>query len=151
MILTVPFASPQNAVREFLTRQKEWLQSAISRMMQYKALPVKGRRDYLKYKEEARMFVRRRVEYWNQLYGFKHGRISIKNTFRTWGSCSRRGNLNFSYSLLFLPQGIADYVVVHELCHLAHPNHSPAFWAEIAKTIPDFKECRQELRRYVPH
>ena len=150
VVLTVPFASPQSAIREFVTRQAEWLKRAIARMMQYKALPVSGRRDYLKYKELARTFLHERVAYWNESYGFSYCRIAIKNNRRTWGSCSRKGNLNFSYSLLFLPRALADYVVVHELCHLKHPNHSRSFWSEIAKSIPDFQTRRRELQRYMP-
>lgn len=150
VVLTVPFASPHSAIRAFLSNQTEWLKRAVARMMQYKALPVKGRRDYLKHKEEARAFLHERTLYWNSMYNFQFQRIAIKNTRRTWGSCSRKGNLNFSYSLLFLPRELADYVVVHELCHLTHPNHSRSFWAEVARTIPDFQACRQELRRYLP-
>ena len=119
-------------------------------MMEYRPLPVSGRRDYLKYREQARAFVHGRVAYWNTYYDVRIRRISIKNTRRTWGSCSRKGNLNFSYALLFLPRELADYVVVHELCHARHPNHSSAFWAEVAKATPDFARRRKELRKYLP-
>ncbi|TSC85606.1 MAG: hypothetical protein G01um10148_992 [Parcubacteria group bacterium Gr01-1014_8] len=150
VILTVPYASEATAIQQFVSRQAEWLKWAVRKMMQYKALPVSGRRDYLKFKEDARSFLHERVAYWNAHYNFSFRRIAIKNTSRTWGSCSKKGNLNFSFSLLFLPKELADYVVVHELSHLAHPNHSRSFWAEIAKTIPDFQARRQELKRYMP-
>ena len=150
VVLTVPLGSQSNAIQAFLQRQTDWLRRAVARMMQYEALPVSGRRDYLKYKEGARAFIQERVAFWNEQYRFPYNRIAIKNTRRTWGSCSKKGNLNFSYVLLFLPQELADYVVVHELCHLKHPNHSKAFWAEVARTIPDHKKRRAELRRYLP-
>ncbi len=150
VVLTVPFNSEESAIRQFVSRQAEWLKRAVARMMQYKALPVSGRRDYVRYKEQTRNYIQQRIGFWNKRYAFQYNRIAIKNNRRTWGSCSRKGNLNFSYSLLFLPRELADYVVVHELCHLAHPNHSRAFWAEVGKVIPDFQARRQELRRYLP-
>jgi len=119
-------------------------------MQDFKPLPVSGRRAYLKHKEEARAFVTERVKYWNREYGFRYDRIAIKNTKRLWGSCSRKGNLNFSFALLFLPRELADYVVVHELAHLKEHNHSPRFWALLEKSLPDFAIRRRELRRYLP-
>lgn len=149
VVLTVPQTATHGVIQEFLRSRARWLADAVKRMMQFKALPVSGRRDYLKYKEEARVFVRERVEYWNQFYRFEHGRIAIKNTKRTWGSCSAKGNLNFSFRLLFLPRELADYVVVHELSHLKEHNHSRAFWALVAVTLPNYKELRRELKRLI--
>lgn len=93
---------------------------------------------YLDNKEKARSLVFARLEYFNQFYGFKWNRVSIKNTRRRWGSCSKKGNLNFCYRVVLLPPDLVDYIVVHELCHLGQFNHSSAFWAEVTKTIPDY-------------
>lgn len=150
VVLIVPIGSSHGAIQEFLHRQTEWLKRAVARMMEYRSLPVSGRRDYLKYREQARAFLHERAAHWNTFCNVRVGRIAIKNTRRTWGSCSRKGNLNFSYTLLFLPRELADYVVVHELCHVREPNHSPAFWAEVAKALPDFTRRRKELRKYLP-
>jgi predicted metal-dependent hydrolase len=67
--------------------------------------------------------------YYNEHYHFRYNRVSIKMQISRWGSCSRYGNLNFNYGLINLPQELADYVVVHELCHLKEMNHGPKFWA----------------------
>ena len=112
-------------------------------------LPVSGRRDYIKYKETARKVLTRRVTYWNQLYKFSHGRIAIKNTKRLWGSCSQRGTINFSYAILFLPRRLADYVVVHELCHVREHNHSTRFWELVQKALPNYRALKKELRTYL--
>lgn len=80
-------------------------------------------------------------------YGVTWGRVTIRNTVSRWGSASRAGNLNFNYRVLFLPPHLAEYVLVHELCHLRELNHSPRFWALVAETIPDWKERRRALRR----
>lgn len=150
VVLTVPASAPQSVVEEFLRARMSWLASAVKRMMQYRTLPVSGRRDYLKYKEEARAFIEERLEHWNQFYRFTYGRVAIKDTRRTWGSCSRKGNLNFSYALLFLPRELADYVVVHELCHLEEHNHGHAFWTLVGHALPNYPILRRELKRYLP-
>jgi len=150
VILTVPQRSPAGMIEKFLVQHTEWMEKSIIRMRNFKPLPVSGRRAYLKHKEEARSFIEERVVYWNRFYAFSYGRIAIKNTRRTWGSCSRRGNLNFSYALLFLPRTLADYVIVHELCHLKEHNHKESFWSLVAQRLPEYKARRRELRRYLP-
>lgn len=101
---------------------------------------------YLEHKEVARDFVHARIAYWNDFYGFSFNRVAIRNQRTCWGSCSEHGNLNFSYKLLFLPQHLADYVIVHELCHLKELNHSKRFWDLVAYTHPDYKTLRSELQ-----
>jgi len=103
---------------------------------------------YRVHKESARVLLTQRVAYYAPLVGVTPGRIAIRNTRRSWGSCSSKGNLNFNYKLLFLPACWCDYIVVHELCHLHHLNHSPAFWAEVARIMPDYRERAQALRYY---
>lgn len=102
---------------------------------------------YLEHKEEARAQIRRRLEYWNQFYGFSYNRVSIRNTKTCWGSCTSLGNLNFSYKLLFLPAHLQDYIIVHELCHLAELNHGPRFWELVSRQVPDHSAHRHELRQ----
>ena len=150
VFVTAPTLMSVALVEKFVEKQARWIERAAERMSGYKSLPVSGRRDYLKHREEARGFLTERVAYWNKQYGFTYGRIAIKDTKRLWGSCSRKGNINFSYALLFLPRELADYVVVHELCHLAELNHSKQFWALVAQRLPEYVSLRRELRRYAP-
>ncbi len=63
-----------------------------------------------------------------------------------WGSCSKKGNLNFNYKIALMPEKIADYIVVHELCHLKEFNHSRKFWNLVVKIIPDYLEIKKELK-----
>lgn len=104
-------------------------------------------RTYLLHKEAARALITERVAYFATAHGFSYTRIAIKNTRRSWGSCSDKGNLNFNYKLLFLPPCLRDYVILHELCHLRVLNHSAAFWAEMVRHMPDALERAATLRR----
>ena len=101
---------------------------------------------YLKHKEEARTFISERLEYYSKIYGFGFNRVSIRNQRTRWGSCSIKGNLNFNYKLLMLPQHLANYIIIHELCHLKELNHSPRFWNLVAQTMPNYSEIKKELR-----
>lgn len=101
---------------------------------------------YVAHKAAARSIVLERLTYFNQYYGYAYKRVAIRNTRRSWGSCSSLGNLNFSYKLLFLPAGLRDYVIVHELCHLKELNHGSAFWNLVGECIPDYRELRATLR-----
>lgn len=106
---------------------------------------------YLAHKEKAHAFITARLEHWNAHYQFTYNRIAIRNQKTCWGSCSAHGNLNFSYKILFLPPHLADYIIVHELCHLAELNHSPQFWARVAEACPEYKKHRAELKRLTVH
>lgn len=105
------------------------------------------KKHYQKHKESARELILSRVAELNQSYGFKHGKIAIRNQKTRWGSCSKKGNLNFNYKIALLPQKMMDYVVVHELCHLGEFNHSKRFWALVERTVPDYRQIRAEMRK----
>ena len=102
--------------------------------------------EYLKYKVQALDLVKNKLEHFNQFYNFKYNKVTVRNQSTRWGSCSKSGNINFNYKLALLPESLVDYVVVHELCHLGEFNHSKNFWDLVARTVPDYKERRQELR-----
>lgn len=103
---------------------------------------------YLAHRESARRLVHARLSHFNRHYQFAYNRVVIRNQRRCWGSCTSLKNLNFSYKLLFLPPDLADYIIVHELCHLAELNHSPRFWSLVAETMPEHKHHRRALKRY---
>jgi predicted metal-dependent hydrolase len=106
----------------------------------------KGKRsEYLKYKEQARIIAHKKVEKYSKIYNFKYNKIAIRNQKTRWGSCSKSGNLNFSYKIAILPEHLVNYIIVHEVCHLGEFNHSQNFWDLVAQTIPDYVELRKEL------
>ena len=94
----------------------------------------------------ARQRITRRVEYFAPLVGVTYNRIFIKEQKTRWGSCSSLGNLNFNWKLILLNEELLDYVVVHELAHRKQMNHSPTFWAEVERVLPDYRERRRRLK-----
>lgn len=101
---------------------------------------------YQTHKAAAVSFVTQRLQELNQVYGFTYQRVTIKNQATRWGSCSKKGNLNFHYKVVLLPSALADYVLVHELCHLQELNHSKRFWSLVERTIPQYRILRRALR-----
>ena len=98
--------------------------------------------------EQALEIIPTRVEYFARIIGVTYGNITIRNQKTRWGSCSSKGNLNFNYQLYYLPDELLDYVVIHELAHRRYMDHSKEFWAEVEKYCPDYRERRQQLKKY---
>ncbi len=101
---------------------------------------------YIVHKEKARELTLARLDHFNQHYKLAWNRVAIRNQRRCWGSCSASKNLNFNYKILFLPPHLADYIIVHELCHLTHLHHGREFWNLVAEQIPEYKKSLLELR-----
>ena len=107
-------------------------------------------RQYLekRYREAAKEYIPKRVDDFVTLTGGSYERITIRDQKTRWGSCSGRGTLSFNWKLMLAPPAILDYVVVHELCHLTHMNHSRDFWQAVECVLPDYKERRQWLKEH---
>lgn len=148
VVVTVPYGIALGTVEKFVNEKKEWIEEKIAYFKRFKNKPITktSAADFLKYKDEALALVTERVNHFNQFYGFSFKRINIKNQKTRWGSCSAKGNLNFNYKILFLPEAVRDYVVVHELCHRKEFNHSRKFWNLVGQAIPDFQDIKNSLR-----
>lgn len=107
---------------------------------------ISGVKEYRKLKQQAHLVVHEHLARLNQVYSFSFNRVCVKNHKSRWGSCSKKGNLNFNYKIIHLPLELAEYIVAHELCHLQELNHSPRFWVLVAKAVPDYKARRRKLK-----
>lgn len=101
-----------------------------------------------RYRQAAREYFTKRCEHYRQLTGGSYTRVTIRDQKTRWGSCSTSGTLSFNYRLMFAPPRVLDYVVVHELCHLTHMNHSRDFWNLVGSVMPEYKEHRAWLKRH---
>jgi len=100
------------------------------------------------YVERARERVDEAVQRWAPVLGSTPAAVFVRNQRSRWGSCARDGSLRFNWRLAMVTDALLDYVVVHELAHLLHPNHSPAFWSEVFRALPDYDKRRAELKRF---
>ena len=101
-----------------------------------------------RYRKAARLRMEERTACFHKITGGNYTSITIRDQKTRWGSCSSSGTLSFNYRLIFAPPAILDYVVVHELCHLTHMNHSRDFWNMVESVLPDYKERRQWLKEH---
>ncbi|QQR78925.1 MAG: M48 family metallopeptidase [Candidatus Moraniibacteriota bacterium] len=136
-------------IERFLREHAEWIGEQVQRFSQRVPNPFSqgGKREYAQHKETARTLAMARLVHFNQAYGYDYYQISIRNQKTRWGSCSKQGNLSFNYRIALLPPALADYVILHELCHLGAFDHSARFWSLVARTMPDFRERRRALRQ----
>ncbi|OHA21811.1 MAG: hypothetical protein A2849_02670 [Candidatus Taylorbacteria bacterium RIFCSPHIGHO2_01_FULL_51_15] len=148
--VTTPLKIPQGVVEAFIVRKSAWVLRNLSefgRLRRLRKVPSRGRRALL-LRESTRALVHERLARFNAFYQCRWGRVSVRNQKRRWGSCSRKGNLNFNYRIALLPSHLADYIIVHELCHLRELNHSSRFWDLVAKTLPNHRDLKRELREF---
>ena len=99
------------------------------------------------YKHEALKYIVPQLEYFSAKINAKHRAVKITSARKRWGSCSTRGNINFSWRLIMAPKEVVDYVIAHEAAHLLHKNHSARFWNCVEKMIPDYKNHHLWLRK----
>ncbi len=97
-------------------------------------------------KNKIRRRIMERLKLYAPQMGVNFARVTVRDQKSRWGSCSSKGNLNFNYRLYYLPQELMDYVVVHELAHRIHMNHSREFWEVVAKYDADYKEHRKRIK-----
>ena len=107
---------------------------------------VKKQADTLLVVSSAAKCVEQKVSYFQKFIGKNIGDIRIKEQKSRWGSCSSKGNLNFNWKIIMAPDDIIDYLVVHELCHRLHMDHSKEFWESVERIIPDYKTKERWLK-----
>lgn len=98
------------------------------------------------YQKQGEIYLKERVAYYEEKMNIAPKAIRVFNLRGNWGSCTSQKNINFHYKLMMMPPSIIDYVVVHEMCHLVHMNHSKDFWGLVECFYPDYKKCRTWLR-----
>lgn len=147
-----PRSVSEKDIEEILKKKEAWISKHIEKIKETKerveAEPTEKltREKVIALAEEALKVIPERVEYFAKVIGVTYGKITVRNQKTRWGSCSSKGNLNFNCLLMLAPLEVLDYVVVHELCHRKQMNHSKAFWLEVEKVLPNYKEVRKWLK-----
>lgn len=150
VIIRAPQRMPEHEIRRFVQEKAADIERHVQRRkvqnQQLAALPPFTAADIRDMAKRAAALIPQRTAYFAQKIGVTYGRITIRNQKTRWGSCTSEGNLNFNCLLMAAPPEVLDSVVVHELCHRLHPNHSKAFYAEVYRVFPDYDRCNKWLK-----
>ena len=148
-----PYAAPQRQIEAMLREKAAWIARAQARAAQRQqtaALAPLTREELRALKRQAAEYLPQRAAHYARLLGVDYGRITVRAQRTRWGSCSAQGNLSFNCLLMLAPGEVIDSVVVHELCHRRHMDHSPAFYAEVRRVFPDYDRWHGWLKEHGP-
>ena len=150
LIVRAPRRMSDKTIAAFVASKRDWIEKHMEKVRKRAAkreeVPEFTEEERKAFTKKARKMILEKVAYYAPIVGVTYGRIAIRKQRTVWGSCSAKGNLNFNYLLAMMPDEVVDYVVVHELCHRKEMNHSPRFWAEVEKVIPNHKALRKWLK-----
>jgi predicted metal-dependent hydrolase len=136
-------------IEEVLDSHRAWIAAERARQVPRLNLQASAVSEH-DARRAARELVTMLVEEESTALGVAYRRIEIRDQRTRWGSCSPRATLSFNWRLVLAPFEVLDYVVVHELCHLREPNHSPRFWRLVATRRPEWRRQRDWLRDHGP-
>lgn len=139
--VTLPFFVPYSSGIQFLEANRQWAQGVLARIPERKT-----QEETEKLRALAREKLPPRLQELARMHGFTYNKVFIKNNSSNWGSCSAKNNINLNLKLVLLPGELADYVMLHELCHLVHMNHGPEFHALMESVCPGHREYSKQLR-----
>ena len=152
VVVRVPMHASDRAIKRFVSAHARWIADNRGQMFERRKKLADNPYDIPAWeslsaadKKIAKQKIMEHVDYYARRMEIDYGSISMRNQKSRWGSCSSKGNLNFNYRLAYLPEELLDYVVVHELAHRRHMDHSAAFWEEVETYYHAYKKCRQML------
>lgn len=148
--VTYPYRLSRLRVVAWVNERASWIADAQRKMQARGGTPLprgaEGRALFLQHKKEVRKIVERYLG--DYAHEFVWKKVRITNAKTRWGSCSMRGTLSFNWRMIYLTPEVQRYLIVHELCHLRHHNHSARFWAEVARFSPQYVTLRRILKQY---
>ena len=149
VVVRAPFWASDEEVGETVALHRKWIERKLSEMANKSENKVKmlTEEETAQLAAAAKETIPRRVRHYAPLVGADFGRITLRIQKTRWGSCSAKGNLNFNCLLMLAPPEVLDSVVVHELCHRKHMNHSKEFYKEALRVFPEYYKCREWLKR----
>lgn len=149
IVVRAPRRCSKRQIADFVARHEEWIREHLA--IQQRRADARAARAVTPEQEAelrrlAKEYIPQRVAHYAPLVGVTPMGVKITSAQKRFGSCSGKNSLCFSWRLMQYPPAAIDYVVVHELCHIHHHDHSAAFWAAVAAVMPDYKQ-RQALLR----
>ena len=136
--ITVPYIMPYAAGKLFFQSRRDWIIATMARQKErFKDVHVPSEAEVEALRRQAKAELPPRLSGLAVRYGFTYNRIAIKHNASNWGSCSAKGNINLNLNIVRLPRTLQDYVLLHELCHLRHQDHSHAFHLLLEHVLTD--------------
>ena len=147
LIVRAPVTTPICEIEKVILRHKRWIGTRLDMQKKSENAPCITSKDIESLAKKAKEIIPPRVNYYASRIGVTYGSITIRNQKTKWGSCSGKGNLNFNCLLMLAPMEVLDSVIVHELCHRKHMNHSKAFYDEVLKAYPEYYKWHDWLKK----
>jgi hypothetical protein len=142
--VTIPRGGSRREANAFAERHQEWVERQRSRVPPPRFTDAERQA----FRERAATELPSRLYALAEQFGLRVSRVSIRNQHTRWGSCGRDGHVCLNWRLVLMPDWVRDYVLVHELMHLVHLNHSPRYWKLVAAQCPDYAAARLWLRQH---
>lgn len=143
-----PRGTTEQRIKNVVSEHIAWIEKQLEKQKINRVKDVPLTDEQIKIlKNNARIILKQKTEYFSKYMGLKYGRITITSAKTRFGSCSSKGNISYSWRLLLYPEEAIDYVVVHELAHLKEMNHSKAFYKIVEGVFPDYKARRELLKK----
>ena len=136
----IPLRCPMEKAEEFVKKHEVWILKARERALAAKAKNELSPERETALREAAKRYLPERVKYFSARMGLSPSSVRITSARGRWGSCSAKNGLCFSFRVMLLPPAAIDYVVVHELAHIAEHNHSKRFYRVVERELPDYKD-----------
>ena len=147
LLIRAPKGTKKKRIEQIISDHAAWIEKHRNRVIEKTAADAALTEEKIKaLKKSAKEHLIPLTAYYAQMLGVSYGKISITSAKTRFGSCSSEGNISYSYRLMRFPPEAQEYVVVHELCHRLHMNHSAAFYKAIESVLPDYKKRRALLK-----
>lgn len=143
-----PYNMPSKTVERFVGDNREWIEKTVSKVLGYAAAhPEPTAEEKSALIKKAKEILPEKVRHFESIMGLHPEGITVTGAKTRYGSCSGKNAVCFSWRLMSYPDEAIDYVVIHELAHIKHHDHSKKFWSLVEKYCPDYKERRKLLKK----
>ncbi|MCR5636195.1 MAG: M48 family metallopeptidase [Clostridiales bacterium] len=145
-----PFDMTDSEVRDFVSEKTDWINKTLRK---FEDLEKKGgeiipltQQQINELKQKAFVYIEPKLKKYAALLRVEPAKLTVRNQKTCWGSCSKNGNISINCLVMFMPEEVIEYIIVHELCHLKEMNHSKNFWLEVGRILPRYKNSRKWLK-----